>query len=431
MTTWYKRISFDNLYLVGLLLLAFSMPIFRVASTIPMVLLAIVWLIDPRWEAKLKKVGTNWLFWILISYFLWLIISISYTEQTAVGITDLRGKLPLLALPLIIGCIHFLSRKKIEYIFLSFLVGCVAGILMSLGYAIWIYLSEGENLFFYKDLFSLLHIHPSYFATYLIFGLFLMIYFLSRYKKLLNGFLKYLMIAAIFLFLAVIVLSSARMQILISLFLINTSILFYSVLRSRYMLLFLLLAFNGLVVSSVFVLEYPKKRLSDFNQLDYEFDQSKGWNGLTIRLALWQCSWELIREKPILGVGTGAVKQDLMTIYKKHDFKVGIRNNYNPHNQYIQVWLASGIIGLILFLSGLIVPLYYSVKHSSPLYLLFLVLMAIGMVSESMLELQNGVVFYAFYHSIFAFHWKIPPKKWLHGWVYTKKADPFRSRLKC
>lgn len=411
MIPWPKRIGIDNLYWVGLMLLAFSMPVFRVASTIPMLLLAIIWLIDPRWHIKLKKVGTSWLFWLLISYFLWLVIGILYAQETADGIRDVRGKLPLLVLPLIIGGIPFLSRKKIEYVLVAFLSGCFVGIVMSLGYATWSYFAKGENLFFYKDLFSLLHIHPSYFATYLIFGLSLIIYFLLRYKHSLTGFLKSLLIACALLFLIVIMLSCARMQILILLFLANVGLLLYAMIRRRSFLLLLLVAFNSFIVVSLFVFEYPRSRLTDFEQIDYRFDQWEGWNGLTVRLALWNCSWELIRDKPIFGVGTGNVKKGLMTIYEKNNFKLGKLRNYNPHNQYIHVWTANGIIGLVLFLGGLIVPLYYSVKHVSPLYLGLLVLMALGMMSESMLELQNGVVFYAFFNSLFAFHWKIPPEK--------------------
>jgi O-antigen ligase len=70
----------------------------------------------------------------------------------------------------------------------------------------------------------------------------------------------------------------------------------------------------------------------------------------------------------------------------------------------LQETLAYGIIGLLAFIACLLVPLllYYG-DANKQLYVLFLLSFFIICLTESILEISKGIVFYSFFNSIFAF----------------------------
>ena len=78
--------------------------------------------------------------------------------------------------------------------------------------------------------------------------------------------------------------------------------------------------------------------------------------GLRITFAL--NSWEVIKENPIIGIGTG----DLPTEYKKINSvrTPEIVSSTNPHNMYILVLMQLGLVGLISMLA----IFYLQIKHS-------------------------------------------------------------------
>jgi len=79
-------------------------------------------------------------------------------------------------------------------------------------------------------------------------------------------------------------------------------------------------------------------------------------------------------------------------------------NRYNAHNEYLQITLANGIPGLLILLSCIFYPLLnYRKKFSGNIYFLFLLLFAVVAITESILEVNKGIIWYSFLNSIFAF----------------------------
>ena len=78
------------------------------------------------------------------------------------------------------------------------------------------------------------------------------------------------------------------------------------------------------------------------------------------------------------------------------------------HNQFLQTFAALGLTGILLLLAGLTIPFVYCVRKKDWMYLGFIVIVALNCVIESIMEVQAGVVFYAFFNSFFAFqgNWK-------------------------
>ena len=77
----------------------------------------------------------------------------------------------------------------------------------------------------------------------------------------------------------------------------------------------------------------------------------------SIRILVWSFSLNLIKSNPIIGVGTGDIKDELIKLYKKEGYPILVKRQYNSHNQYLQTAAALGIPTLIVLLLMFISPL--------------------------------------------------------------------------
>ena len=130
-----------------------------------------------------------------------------------------------------------------------------------------------------------------------------------------------------------------------------------------------------------------KKPLSNINSMD-------------LRMAILTVGAKLFKESPIIGYGTGDIKDVLINGYKKENFIKGYDRKYNAHNQFLQFLLAFGLIGMIIFLIILIYPLLYAFFQKNYLYVYLILMLCFNFLFESMLETKAGVEFYAFFNSL-------------------------------
>ena len=75
--------------------------------------------------------------------------------------------------------------------------------------------------------------------------------------------------------------------------------------------------------------------------------------------------------------------------------------NYDVHNQYLQTLIAQGLLGLITLILVLLAPLFCG--NRSFLSYSFVLIFATCILTESMLEVQKGVLFFAFFSSLLSF----------------------------
>ena len=155
---------------------------------------------------------------------------------------------------------------------------------------------------------------------------------------------------------------------------------------------------------------YTNKTIqSRYNEIiTYTFqkmDQKEIRSSTLIRKKIWFSSLKLVKEKWITGYGTGLSKKVLQKQFKKDGYDYLIKKNYNSHNQYLQVFLDQGIFGFLLLVFFTFGMLYASLKQKDFIYALFLVIMILNFMTESILETQSGVIFFAFFNTIFFFQW--------------------------
>ncbi len=134
-----------------------------------------------------------------------------------------------------------------------------------------------------------------------------------------------------------------------------------------------------------------------------DFMNKRNVNGhsLTMRLYFWEAAVDLIRKNPLTGVGTGDVQPELNKVYDASDSPLDREWYKRPHNQFLTVMVALGMMGLLVLLISIIYPLVRLRKVLHVLYGPFFVLAIVSFLLEDTLETQAGLSFFAVFNTLF------------------------------
>lgn len=125
-----------------------------------------------------------------------------------------------------------------------------------------------------------------------------------------------------------------------------------------------------------------------------------GEDSSSSRVLVWKSAMELIREHPVSGTGTGDIKNELMRVYAERGYQYPLERRLNAHSQFLQTAVALGIPAMLLLLAGLLIPLWHALRKRQHLLVALLLLSLLNWSVESMLEVQAGVVFFAFFAAL-------------------------------
>ena len=130
-------------------------------------------------------------------------------------------------------------------------------------------------------------------------------------------------------------------------------------------------------------------------------DQAYG-HSLVQRLVLWKTAWKIFKQHPILGVGTGDVRDAFEEEFQKEN-SVFAGSKLRSHNQYLSIAVSLGIVGLLVFLFSMVYPATVLKMWGYAPYFYLFVIMAMSMLWEDTIESQVGVTIYAFFSSFYLF----------------------------
>ena len=120
------------------------------------------------------------------------------------------------------------------------------------------------------------------------------------------------------------------------------------------------------------------------------------------RFEMWRISWITFTRSPLIGTGTGDVKDELeMDLHKQESPVLGVL--VRSHNQYFSFGIAFGVVGLAVILFSLLYPPFASGRFRNTLYQLFLIIFLLSMLADDPMERQDGVTLFAFFNSLFLF----------------------------
>lgn len=161
-------------------------------------------------------------------------------------------------------------------------------------------------------------------------------------------------------------------------------------------------------VSSVIYRDHKVGVYPRLYQLLWEIDSYKtagkiGGSTLMQRYIYLEASWQIIKKNFLFGVGTGDGKDSLIEYYKTTNVNLDQQYWFISHNQYLTVWIGSGLVGLALFLFGLLFPFFNEKGYNYLPCIAFFVIILLSMLSEDTLETHIGLSFFAVFYSIFFF----------------------------
>ncbi|PID69565.1 MAG: hypothetical protein CR989_00955 [Flavobacteriales bacterium] len=343
-------------------------------------------------------------------FFIYL-LTLTYSENLTRGLKYLKTVLPILIFPVIFGVFLFgtFSKKQIAPVFNIYLFAVFFYLCFIQGY---LYFTKDTAMLTdweYRNAFeTLTDVHGTYFSIWIAFALFIAFFKIEQHIKQ-KKYFSLVLISGITIYLIYWQLKiGARFPQIITVLLLlitffkKTKKIIYKLVGVMAILFYL--AFISYVKPNFLV---RMKELVNYNfslpKGDYNYDFETITNE-QIRNGIYFCSLSLIESNWLTGYGIGDVDDELQNCYETNlDCNVYVMFNYNSHNQYFHVFLAAGIIGLLLFIVSLSVSIYVAYSNSNWLYLLFSLLIFFSLLTENVLSRHDGVLFYSFFNAIFAF----------------------------
>lgn len=323
--------------------------------------------------------------WPSIIYILILTLGLFYSQDLKTGIKVLETSFCFLSMPLIFNS-TFLKEEDLNNFFYCFVIGLFVSSLICLTHATFVYFeTNNPQLFFSYHLTEIINFHPTYLAYYLIFAITFGLYLLFYQKSNVNSLLIVFSISFSFL---MMILTGGQTAYVSMLFIFAFFILKFLVEErtkaSKLSFGLICVMLICMFLASLIELESKNMIMND------------SWE----RFVLWESAIKAIPDL-IWGVGTGDYKTILNDYYLKHNLSQYADGSYNSHNQFIQILLTNGLLGVSSILLLICRPLYLAVKNQHVLGVLVFFPFLIYGTTEVFLGRYQGVVFFALLHQVF------------------------------
>ena len=135
---------------------------------------------------------------------------------------------------------------------------------------------------------------------------------------------------------------------------------------------------------------------------NYERNGDANGSSVFQRVEYIKASFDIIKDNPVFGVGTGIVKV-FADYYEDTNSKLKPEYRLRSHNQYLAIMVAFGVVGLLWFLFSMFYPLFADKRNRNYLYIVFLFIVMLSMFTDDTLETQVGATLFAFFNSFLVF----------------------------
>ncbi len=343
-------------------------------------------------------------FWVISSLFFLNLIAVTYTNYPAEGLKNVSQQLGIFLFPFCFAVTELnLSKYKLSLLKI-FAYTCTATI-------VYLYIAAFRTILFFYFPFSAIgrssfinqnfsepiSLHATYLSMYVMLSVstfFYIIFHGCNYKKWKYIFCMIILLAGL------IQLSSRSVFICLCLIVIVVIPLFLLKGKTRLQFFIIsLIAFIFIVPAIANVSSLKKRYLTDFendlseNAVTTDFSET--------RMKRWSMEIRLIKQSPVIGYGYGSEKYLLKENYFKNKFYKSFLLEMNAHSQYLSFLINTGIIGLLMYLYVLFYGFSSAVKKKDFILISFLILVSIVSVSENILDINKGVLFFSFFYSLF------------------------------
>jgi hypothetical protein len=304
------------------------------------------------------------------------------------------------------------DRGYLQFMTLYCLV-LFAACITCLATAIRLYGTEHDiDVFFYHTLSRPIGQNAVFFSVYMLSGLLFLLAHPMQAGKLAPRLRQSLQIFMIAFFTGFIILLSSKLLLLILLLALSTFVLRRYIARKNYTAIVLFCVMGLIVILWLALTDNPvKRRYQDLERGNItmvkanQFTRMTNFNGAQLRLLQWRFADQILRENHawFWGVSQGDSQDLLNEKYKKAHLDTGIPNtrergftDYNFHNQYIEITVASGFFGLAILLSLCWLLIMIVLNHQTPESFFTILTLLLILTVESFLTLQHGIFAFVF-----------------------------------
>jgi len=375
----------------------FSLPLYPKLTSISIALLFVLSFSTPSREPirNLKII-----YFLFPLFFLFYLLGGVFSENIDFWSRDLETKLSFIIIPVVFWNLKNSIIKTKDLFFLFFILGVVISSLFCYlqGLECW---DEEQARFCFESSSLAFNFHPSYLSMYYMIAIIIAWhqYFFSSYKivwLILAIIVSLILPYFIYKFYAV----GPWVSMICTVFLL----FFHYFYKKRELLKFVLsISFVSIALSigvsklELFESDFNviKKELVDYsNSPKQYYENNKGNTSSTkARLIIWGITLDLVNEYK-WGVGGGDIKDVLINRYEELGLDEYVKSKLNPHNQYLQTALALGLVIGFYLLFMVVAFLVYGFKTNNVLLITIASMLLTSMLFESILEKQEGVVFF-------------------------------------
>jgi O-antigen ligase len=200
---------------------------------------------------------------------------------------------------------------------------------------------------------------------------------------------------------------------LLNIFLASSKLGLISALLILPLTLFSILYVNGykksilssLVILVILIAIFYKLFPTPFERLKTAFSVSTSTETIdltasestAVRILIWKQSLEIIKGHLIYGTTSGDANDELVKAYQKNGLTGAVKKKLNAHNQFLQTFIGTGILGFVLLFIMTIGAIIFGFIKKNYVLVLFSFLIILNFLVESMLQAQAGFIFFVFF----------------------------------
>ncbi len=392
----FKNIDRSAVWLFLVTITTCSFPWSERISSIGIVLLVLHWLLDKQLIKKIKSIQLDAVLISFVSFFIFHIIALSWSHNPSDASHTIEVKLSFLIFPFLFTTENYLHLKSKKQLFMTFCFSCLISFLYCLIFSIYHFHTFGIASIFNRMNIADAVMHPGYYSNYFVLAI---LFCTFEWLNNTNGSLKSIYVLFIILFGIILTLLASKTA-LIFIFIFAIYIFWrLSNFIKNYLIRISFFAGVCLLFGILFSILPPIKNriIETYQQSNVEIKQPDFSNSTISRRAAWNLEWQLIKENPMVGYGTGSANSLLLEKFKEKKYISLVKNNMHTHNQFLHTWIDLGLVGILLLLCCLVVCFIQFWKQKEEIGIWFSGLILINILTDDMLEIQAGIVFFIFF----------------------------------
>lgn len=331
-------------------------------------------------------------YWIFISFYIYSILSLIYTQDILYSLKYLSLYSSFLVFPFVFSVLK-LDKQKFKKLFKIMILWLLLLIAYSEFQTLYQIYLDGESLyvFFRKDysyinLGNKINVHPPNMVLIISFFYFYLIAYPNT-----TGFFRWQEYLIVFIFFAYSVHLSSRTPI-VAIILITIILLYKRIFERKGHIKAVL--FTSICLALVFTL------LVSIRSTRYRFLELTGMkygNGTYVEILpskfdQWQSAFKA-NNSILFGNGLGDAQASIIQSNSENGLFKFAELRYNAHNQYIQTFVGLGACGVIFLFLMLSIPLMNIKNMFSIVFICFSGYLLIVWLSESYLERHRGTIY--------------------------------------